>query len=116
MSRISCCTVLLALAAGAAVVAASNGYGPKPVVPILKDDRTQNSDGEYSFQYQTGDGVTREESGSQEYGQVSQGGWKYSSMYGEPVQITFVANHDGYQPQGEVLPVPPPLPYTRTGH
>lgn len=41
---------------------------------------------------------------------------RYISPEGEQVDIVFVADHAGYQPQGAVLPVAPPLPYTRTGH
>ncbi|KAG7168937.1 Larval cuticle protein 2-like 1 [Homarus americanus] len=82
--------VVVVLAVMVAGAAASSVYGPRPVIPIVKDNRNQNAYGEYSFQY--------------------------SSPYGDPVEITFVADHGGYQPQGAVLPVAPPLPYSRTGH
>ncbi|XP_071520566.1 endocuticle structural glycoprotein SgAbd-2-like [Panulirus ornatus] len=105
---------LVILAGVVAVTEAEDAYAKQ--VPILKDDRTQNSYGEYSLRYQTGDSVTREESGSQKDGQVSQGGWRYKSPGGHPVEITFVADHGGYRPQGAVIPVAPPLPYQRSGH
>lgn len=50
-------------------------YAPAPHIPILKDDRTQNSYGEYTFDFQSGNGIARQEAGSQNDGQVSQGGW-----------------------------------------
>ncbi|XP_042864634.1 larval cuticle protein LCP-17-like [Penaeus japonicus] len=114
-SRLCLGVVLLA----AALVSADAGY-PRPVgyprhIPILKDDRTHNTYGEYSFDFESGNGIARQESGSQSYGQVAQGGWRYTSPEGQQVDIVFVADQGGYQPQGSVLPVPPPLPYTRTG-
>lgn len=36
---------------------------------------------------------------------------RYISPEGVPVDITFVADHGGFQPSGSVLPVAPPLPY-----
>ncbi|KAG7168936.1 Larval cuticle protein LCP-17-like 1 [Homarus americanus] len=96
----------------------SSPYRPSPyrapVIPILKDDRTQDRFGGYSFSYNTGNGIYRNEEGKQSYGQNSEGGWSYTSPEGVPVRITFVANQGGYQPVGDVIPVPPPLPYSRT--
>ncbi|XP_063600539.1 flexible cuticle protein 12-like [Penaeus indicus] len=88
-------------------------YAPRVVIPILKDDRSQDAYGGYSFSYGTGNGIYRDEVGRQNYGQVSQGGWSYTSPEGVPVQITFVADQGGYQPSGNVLPVAPALPYSR---
>ena len=38
---------------------------------------------------------------------------RYTSPDGVPVDITFVADHGGFQPTGAVLPVAPQLPYYR---
>ncbi|XP_037797510.1 endocuticle structural glycoprotein SgAbd-2-like [Penaeus monodon] len=121
MARFTLCTIFLVSALMAGRVAADTGYPAPPPeyaphIPILKDDRTQNSYGEYTFDFQSGNGIARQEAGSQNDGQVSQGGWTYTSPEGEQVDISFVADQGGYQPQGAVLPVAPPLPYTRTGH
>ncbi|XP_069974714.1 flexible cuticle protein 12-like [Penaeus vannamei] len=89
-------------------------YAPRVVIPILKDDRSQDAYGGYSFSYGTGNGIYRDEVGRQNYGQVTQGGWSYTSPEGVPVKITFVADQGGYQPSGNVLPVAPALPYSRT--
>lgn len=107
---------MLVLAAIVAVVAGDSVYAPMPIIPILKDDRTSNAYGQYTFEYETGNGISRQESGSQNDGQTLNGGWSYISSDGVPVNIIFVADHGGYQPQGSVLPVAPPLPYTRTGN
>ncbi|XP_071520569.1 cuticle protein AMP1A-like [Panulirus ornatus] len=91
----------------------SSRYGA-PVIPILKDERDQDGLGAYTFAYSTGNGIYRNEAGKQAYGQNAEGGWRYTSPEGLPVEITFVANKGGYQPQGAVLPVAPKLPYSRT--
>nr|XP_027236376.1 uncharacterized protein LOC113827697 [Penaeus vannamei] len=54
-------------------------YAPRVVIPILKDDRSQDAYGGYSFSYGTGNGIYRDEVGRQNYGQVTQGGWSYTS-------------------------------------
>merc|ERR1712168_145539 len=97
------------LSAVVAMVAADSPYGPRPIIPILKDDRTQDGYGGYTFDFETGNGIARQEVGNQNNGQVSQGGWRYESPEGLPVEISFVADHGGYQPQGAVIPVAPPL-------
>ncbi|XP_068215625.1 pupal cuticle protein Edg-78E-like [Palaemon carinicauda] len=88
-------------------------------IPILKDDRTQNSYGEYAFDFETGNGIKRQEAGRQGYGQETNGGWSYTAPEGIPISLTFEAGPQGYVPVGAHLPVgptPPPLPYQRTGN
>lgn len=45
-------------------------------IPILKDDRTQNAYGEYTFDFETGNGISRNEAGQQADGQETSGGWR----------------------------------------
>ncbi|XP_037077856.1 larval cuticle protein LCP-22-like [Pollicipes pollicipes] len=71
----------------------------------------------------TENGISRNENGSpkdgygkSEYGQptggyVQQGGWSYSDDYGNPIQVTFVADENGYQPSSDILPTPVPTEY-----
>lgn len=42
---------------------------------------------------------------------VASGNFGYQSPEGVPVQISYVADENGYQPIGNVLPTPPPTPY-----
>ncbi|XP_064097603.1 endocuticle structural glycoprotein SgAbd-8-like [Macrobrachium nipponense] len=107
---------LVLLACLVAVVVADS-Y--KTHIPILKDDRTQNSYGEYTFEYETGNGIKRQEAGRQNYGQESSGSWSYTAPEGIPISLQFSAGPQGYVPVGAHLPVgptPPPLPYQRTGN
>ncbi|XP_042873890.1 endocuticle structural glycoprotein SgAbd-1-like isoform X3 [Penaeus japonicus] len=107
---------LLVLACLVAVVVADSYKTP---IPILKDDRTQNAYGEYTFDFETGNGIARNEAGRQADGQESSGGWSYTAPEGIPIKLTFTSGAGGYQPVGDHLPVGPtlvPLPYERNDY
>nr|XP_027236377.1 uncharacterized protein LOC113827698 [Penaeus vannamei] len=74
-----CITLLVAatLAAGDVRYPAAPSYAAP--IPILKDDRTQSAHGDYSVDFEAANGIARQESGSQSYGQAAQGGWRYTS-------------------------------------
>nr|XP_053653183.1 cuticle protein AM1199-like [Cherax quadricarinatus] len=108
----------------AVVAAAPQGYGPPPrpsysapsgaVVPILKDDR-QGPDqaGNYNFNFETGDGISRQEQGAPQgpAGAVAaQGGWSFTFPDGSPGVFKFVADGAGYRAESPLLPTPHPLP------
>ncbi|XP_034109383.1 larval cuticle protein 1-like [Drosophila albomicans] len=57
---------------------------------------------------ETKNGVTEQRSGD-EHGNIK-GSFSYTSPEGEHVLITYVADENGYQPSGAVLPTPPPIP------
>lgn len=66
-----------------AVAAADRGYGQgggggggHRGASIVQDQRTHNAYGEYDFQYETSDGTFRQETGKQNNGQVTQGGYR----------------------------------------
>ncbi|XP_063584753.1 flexible cuticle protein 12-like [Penaeus indicus] len=102
------------LACLVAVVVADSYKTP---IPILKDDRTQNAYGEYTFDFETGNGIVRNEAGKQADGQESSGGWSYTAPEGIPIKLSFTSGVGGYQPVGDHLPVAPtsvPLPYERS--
>lgn len=42
--------------------------------------------------------------------QVVQGQFQYTSPEGELIQLTYIADKNGFQPQGAHLPTPPPIP------
>lgn len=39
-----------------------------------------------------------------------QGSAQWTAPDGTPISISYVANEDGFQPQGDHLPTPPPIP------
>ncbi|MCL4121268.1 UNVERIFIED_CONTAM: hypothetical protein GTU68_066522 [Idotea baltica] len=95
----------------------SYNYGPSKVhVPILKDDRVHpDASGRYSFDVQTGDGISRSEVGvplPNAYGAVGQKGEVgFTFPSGEQFYLNFVADENGYQPQSPWIPVAPRFPH-----
>ncbi|KAG7173491.1 cuticle protein AM1199-like isoform X3 [Homarus americanus] len=85
-----------------------------PVVPIVKDERQgPDADGNYNFDFETGDGISRQEQGAPhgETGAVAaQGGWAFKFPDGSPGIFNFVADAAGYKVQSDLLPTPHPLP------
>ncbi|XP_027239258.2 cuticle protein AM/CP1114 [Penaeus vannamei] len=106
--------ILVALTAVAAAVP-QNGYSlPDPalrdvveVVPILRDNRVQEDDGRYNFDIETGDGITASESGSPdgpEGAVVVSGKYSYPAPDGTLIEVTYIANENGFQPSSNILP------------
>ncbi|XP_064080819.1 cuticle protein AM1159-like [Macrobrachium nipponense] len=111
-----------------AVNAVPQGYGPPPrpsysapgggpsgpVIPILVDNRDgPDASGAYRFNFETGNGISRQEQGAGRGPQgavVSQGGWSFTFPDGTPATFNFVADENGYRVESPLLPTPPPLP------
>ena len=58
--------------------------------------------------FETDNGISREEEGD---GAQVTGSYSYTADDGTLVEITFVADENGFQPQGDVLPTPVPTEY-----
>ena len=89
-------------------------------IPIISQDQEVNFDGSYRLSYETGNGIAAQEQGvlknagnpDAEVEEV-QGSFQYTAPDGSPVALQYVANENGFQPQGSHLPVaptPPPIP------
>ncbi|XP_047469453.1 uncharacterized protein LOC125025483 [Penaeus chinensis] len=118
---------ILACVAAVAVAAPQYAYetpapphetAPDPlqseIVPILKDDRIQEDDGRYSVDVETGNGIKLSESGSPDGPEgaiIKAGQYEYTAPDGTLVQLKFVANENGFQPQSDLLPVAPEFPH-----
>ncbi|XP_047476036.1 endocuticle structural glycoprotein SgAbd-2-like [Penaeus chinensis] len=117
--------IICALVATAA--ATPDHYGPPPtrfygipraysgpVIPILKDEHEgPGASGVYSFEFETGNGIKREEQGAPQgpSGAVAmQGGWSFTFPDGSPAVMSFVADDAGYRVESDLLPTPHPLP------
>ena len=61
-----------------------------------------------STSFETDNGISREEEGD---GVQVTGSYSYTADDGTPVEITFVADENGFQPEGDALPTPVPTEY-----
>ncbi|CAB3221321.1 unnamed protein product [Arctia plantaginis] len=99
-------------------------YQPQPQyspsnqeIPILKQEQNINPDGSYEYSYETGNGIAAQEQGSlkssgpnSEPSIAVQGSFSYTDLDGTPISLTYIADENGFQPQGAHLPTPPPIP------
>ncbi|XP_055629059.1 pupal cuticle protein Edg-78E-like [Toxorhynchites rutilus septentrionalis] len=75
---------------------------------LVEREQNLDPDGTYSYQYRLSDGTEAQEQGRG--GQFVTGGYRYTSPEGELIQITYTADENGYNPQGDAIPQPPPIP------
>ncbi|XP_069984870.1 cuticle protein CP14.6-like [Penaeus vannamei] len=110
--------ILAALAAVAAAV--PQGYGAPPPrydsseeIAILRNDFVIEDDGRYNFDAETANGIVVSEHGTPgDKGAInSAGSFSYTAPDGTDVHLQFVADENGFQPQGAHLPVAPEFPH-----
>ncbi|CAH0556915.1 unnamed protein product [Brassicogethes aeneus] len=88
-------------------------YASKQHIPILRQDADINEDGSYSYSYETGNGIQAQEQATnvnQGLEKQAQGSYSYTSPEGELVQVSYVADGNGFRPTGSHIPTPPPIP------
>lgn len=67
------------------------------------------------YSFESGDGTKAVQEGQlkavgNEAGEVSQGSFSYVGTDGQTYGINYIADENGYQPEGAHLPQPPPIP------
>ncbi|XP_072946637.1 larval cuticle protein LCP-17-like [Epargyreus clarus] len=83
---------------------------------ILKHEMDAGPDGTYQYSYETENGISAREQGvlkvvdKDNAAEAVQGEARWSSPEGEVVQLSYIADENGYQPQGSHIPTPPPIP------
>ncbi|KAJ8920792.1 hypothetical protein NQ315_004933 [Exocentrus adspersus] len=86
------------------------------VIAILRQESNAAPDGRhYEYSYETENGIAAQETGDvianvPEAPLAATGAFQYTSPEGVPVQVSYVADENGFQPVGDVLPTPPPVP------
>uniref|UniRef100_A0A182KCU6 Uncharacterized protein n=1 Tax=Anopheles christyi TaxID=43041 RepID=A0A182KCU6_9DIPT len=114
MKVIICTCVVLVLAFGG-VECAPQGPVTEPI-PIIRQEQEVNPDGSYSWSYETGNGIVAEEQGflknpgTEQEAQVAQGEYSYTAPDGQLIRVQYIADENGFQPLGDHLPTPPPIP------
>ncbi|XP_030765447.1 larval cuticle protein LCP-17-like [Sitophilus oryzae] len=103
-------TVLLATS-----LALSPGGDPRQA-QILKSEFDIQPEGSYQFAYETDNGIAAQEQGNiqpqgpeQAIKSVS-GSFQFLTPENEQIQVSYIADENGYQPSGNALPTPPPIP------
>ncbi|CAH0691724.1 unnamed protein product [Spodoptera exigua] len=108
--------VVLAVAVAYASADVSHVVKDEFHAPIVSSSYDIEPQGEYKYSYETGNGIYGQSAGvlknaNSEYPYLAvSGGYKYTSPEGQPIELTFTADENGYQPQGSHLPVPPEIP------
>lgn len=92
-----------------------NGNSNGPQIPILRLENENNGDGSYKFAYETGNSIQAQEQGyikgvGQEGAQQTQGSFSFTALDGGQYSVSYIADENGFQPQGAHLPTPPPIP------
>ncbi|CAH0699929.1 unnamed protein product [Spodoptera exigua] len=101
---------------GFLAVALAAPQAPTEPIPILKQESDINPDGSYQWAYETGNGIAANEKGAlknigaEEPALQVEGQFSYPSEDGGNIQLSYVANENGFQPQGAHLPTPHPIP------
>ncbi|XP_017010543.2 pupal cuticle protein 20 [Drosophila takahashii] len=102
---------------GSAGGGAGGEGGGGEVIPIIKLESKVNTDGSYMYEYETGNGIKAEEMGYLKNAgvkgaeaQTAEGSFSYTSPEGQEISVTYIADENGFQPQGDHLPTPPPIP------
>ncbi|CAG2056750.1 unnamed protein product [Timema podura] len=92
-------------------------YGPNEVIPILAESSVVNEDGSFQNSYESGDGTKVQASGvlkslgpKEEAGPEIQGAYTFITPDGQTLELRYIANENGFQPQASFLPVAPPIP------
>lgn len=87
------------------------------VIPIVSQTQEgPNPDGSYKWAFESGNGIKANEEGqvknlgSENEAMQAQGGYSYKGDDGVDIVLTYVADENGFQPQGAHLPTPPPIP------
>ncbi|XP_069359580.1 endocuticle structural glycoprotein SgAbd-1-like [Maniola hyperantus] len=110
---------LVVLAVAVACAAADVSHIVKSddyLVPIVRSTYDINPEGNsYNYAYETGNGISASAEGStklvdNEPAVVVRGGFRYTAPDGTPIETTYTADENGYQPQGSHIPVGPPIP------
>ncbi|KAL0266840.1 UNVERIFIED_CONTAM: hypothetical protein PYX00_009277 [Menopon gallinae] len=95
----------------------ASARSPEADAPILRYDNDVGFDGTYRWSYETGNGIAADEQGQlknagnpEAEAQTAQGSFTYTSPEGVPIRLSYIADENGFQPVGDHLPTPPPIP------
>ncbi|XP_055611757.1 cuticle protein CP14.6-like [Uranotaenia lowii] len=97
--------VVLSVAAPQRRVAAG---GPESQAVILSQDQNLDPSGAYNYRYETSNGISAQQSSFD--GANAAGEYSYTGTDGNLYRVVYTADTQGFQAQGNHLPVEPPVP------
>lgn len=74
-------------------------------VQVLNEVRDVRTDG-FDYSYELSNGIAVKQSGT---GVNIKGNYKYTAPDGTPIEMSYVADENGYQPSGDLIQAIPPL-------
>lgn len=86
---------------------------------IVSQDSNIDPDGSYQYSYETANGIRGQEQGTLKHASspdtsdviIAQGSITYTAPDGQVITLNYSADDEGgFQPQGDHLPTPPPIP------
>ncbi|KAK7076468.1 hypothetical protein SK128_017135 [Halocaridina rubra] len=86
---------------------------PDPVA-ILRDERVHEEDGRFNVEFEAENGIVFAQAGSPDGPEdsiVKAGMYSYTAPDGTEVEVKYVADENGFQPQSDLLPVAPEFPH-----
>lgn len=72
------------------------------IVPIVRSVSDIQPDGSYVYEYETGNGIAAKEHGVG--GKSAQGTYGYTAPDGQVIQLSYIADENGFQPTGAHIP------------
>lgn len=108
VSQIVCLAIVGVASAGLLPTYPQPSPGSNAIAAVLKSDSQINDDGSYSYEYETSNGIHGQESGVG--GKEVHGSVSYIGQDGQPIQLSYVADENGFHPTGAHLPISPPVP------
>ncbi|KAJ8956812.1 hypothetical protein NQ318_014226, partial [Aromia moschata] len=107
--------ILVALAFAAVSAAPQQSTEPIPIVKY--ENEGVNADGSYHWSFETGNSIVAEEQGQlknagnpETEAEEVRGSFQYTADDGTPIHLTYVADENGFQPQGRPSAHPAPDP------
>ncbi|XP_011188635.1 endocuticle structural glycoprotein SgAbd-3 [Zeugodacus cucurbitae] len=88
----------------------------KEEVKLISNEAMVEYDGKFHYHYELGDGSKASQDGflkkvdTEHEGESIEGKFAFVADDGKEYLVTYIADENGYQPQGEHLPTPPPVP------
>ncbi|XP_045589432.1 cuticle protein AMP5 [Procambarus clarkii] len=96
----------------AVALAAPQGGKPADIIEVISDVREDSGDGNFRYAFETENGIKQDIKGAPgaSGAVVIDGAFSFPLDDGRTASFTFVADENGYQPESDLIPVPPPLP------